>query len=133
MTSLETYRSLQPATREYLTDDHGMTEMKFDDTTAVVISGGEGWCDSCACRYCGGRDGCGCGDVGTVYVVENLRITEPADENGEQEDVAFDEGERLCAVCGDEVYHDSWSEAREAAREDAAERAGEARRDEGGW
>lgn len=127
MTSLETYRSLQPATREYLTDDHGMTEMTFGSATVLVISGSEGWCGECSC----GEGCCGYGD--TVWEVRNLRITEPADENGEQEDVAFDEGERLCARCGEPVYHDDYRDAVEAMREDAAERAWEMQRDERGW
>lgn len=127
MTSLETYRSLQDGTREYLTDDHGMTEMTFDGRTVLVISGSEGWCGECAA---GCDEGC-CGYGDTVWEVHNLRITEPADANGEQEDVAFDEGERLCVRCGECVYHDDYREAVEAMRHDAAERVWEMRREEG--
>lgn len=125
MTDLETYQSLQDGTREYLKDDYGMTTATFGTKTVLVISGSEGWCGECACS-----EGC-CGYGDTVWEVRNLRITEPADENGEQEEVEFDEGERLCERCGESIYHDDYRDAVEAAREAADEMAWEARREEG--
>lgn len=129
---LTVYAGLVPQTRDYLADEYGMNQMTFDGgkTYMLVASDSDGWCDSCACSDCGGMDGCGCGDVGTVVTIHNLRVTTPADEDGEGEDVSFDYGDRLCESCGEQVYHDTWSEFDEAAREDAAERAWEMAREE---
>lgn len=115
MTDLETYQSLQQGTR----DEYGMNDMTVDGKTVVTVSGSEGWCGSCACL-----EGC-CGYGETVWEIYNLRITDLADENGENEDVAFDEGDRLCVRCGECVYFDDMDEADEAARWDAGERAWE--------
>lgn len=111
MTDLEIYESLQQGTR----DDYDITV----DGKTVIVSSGEGWCDSCACL-----EGC-CGYGDTACEISGLTITRPADENGEQEEISFQEGERKCLQCGEVVYFDNQDEADEAARWDAGERAWE--------
>ena len=128
--SVDLYRTLLPQTREYLREDYGMAERTFGDRTVLTVPGFDGWCDECACSECYDRNGCGCGYVMTTYEVIDLRITSPADANGEQEDVAFDTDARLCEECGEDVHFEDWRESMEAAREDAAERAWEMAREE---
>jgi hypothetical protein len=110
---LSLYRSFDKDTLDFVKDDYGMTEIVFEGTTdpVLVISGSEGWCGSCACL-----EGC-CGYGETVYEIYNLRKTD--------DDVLYDEGERLCESCGEWVQFDDMGEANEAARWDAAERAWE--------
>ena len=115
MTDLETYQSLQQGTR----DEYGMGETTVNGKTVITVTAGEGWCGSCACL-----EGC-CGYGETVFAVDSLQITSLADENGENEEVTFNEGDRLCVRCGEDVYFDNQDEADEAARWDAGERAWE--------
>ena len=115
MTDLETYQSLQQGTR----DEYGMGETTVNGKTVITVTAGEGWCGSCACL-----EGC-CGYGETVFAVDTLQITSLADENGENEEVTFNEGDRLCVRCGEDVYFDNQDEADEAARWDAGERAWE--------
>lgn len=129
--SLTIHRGLTDTTKASLKDEYGMTEILFDKDGEPVLatSGGEGWCESCSCWDCG-EDGCGCGYVDTVTVVVNMRVLSEPDASGEQETI-WDEGDQLCERCGETIYHATFRDAREAARHDAAERAWEARREEG--
>ena len=95
------------------------TSMILPGGANITVTAGEGWCGSCACL-----EGC-CGYGETVFAVDSLQITSLADENGENEEVTFNEGDRLCLRCGEDVYFDNQDEADEAARWDAGERAWE--------
>jgi len=127
--SLTIYRGLTEVTKASLKDEFGLTETLFDKDGEPVLNmsaGGEGWCESCSCWDCG-EDGCGCGYMDTVTVVVNLRVLSGPDKDGEQE-VDWDEGDRVCERCGEVIYHATFREARDAAREDYEEMMFEAAR-----
>jgi hypothetical protein len=110
------YDSLNDAVKAYLKDEFGTIATKYHGQ-GTLIGGESGWSEG----YC-----TNCYEyVETAEVIYNLRWEAGSDLP------TWDESEEICTDCGEAIYFRDEDAAHEAAREDAAERAWEARRE--GW
>lgn len=110
------YDALTDAMRADLKDEWGTMLLTLNERT--ILLGGEcGWSEG-FCSDCGEY-------VETASIVYNLRWDAGSDQP------QWDEADEVCTDCGEVVHYREKSEAVEAARQDAAERAWEARREEG--